>query len=157
MDSDRQFYVYLHKDPTTGEVVYVGKGKYGRAWDVTRCRTKNQDHQNWMKELCLRGFVPTDWVELLFKNLTENEAFQHEKEYLHRKGTLKFNKQSGQNQHQSKMTNEQARQAYVLASKGVKHKTIADLFNVSRSAISMLASGKQWKAVTFDLRGEVNV
>ena len=146
------FYVYLHTDPRTQEVVYVGKGKHGRAWDVTRCRTDNKEHQNWMLELSELGFIPTDWVSILYKNHTENGALQLEKEYLHLHGVLRFNRQSGERQHQAKMTDAQALEAYAMVKAGAKQQEVADKFGVSRSAISMLASGKQWKAVTAGVR-----
>lgn len=114
------FYVYLHTDPRTQEVVYVGKGKHGRAWDVTRCRTDNKEHQNWMLELSELGFIPTDWVSILYKNHTENGALQLEKEYLHLHGVLRFNRQSGERQHQAKMTDAQALEAYVMVKAGAK-------------------------------------
>lgn len=146
------FYVYLHVDPRTEEVVYVGKGKHGRAWDVTRCRGQHKEHQDWMLELTSLGFIPADWVKILYKNHTEQYAYTLEKEYLHINGVLRFNRQSGERQHQSKMTDEQALEAYRLVKSGRKHKDVAEKFGVSRSAISMLASGKQWKAVTAGVR-----
>lgn len=146
------FYVYIHRDPLTREVVYIGKGKYGRAWDVTRCRGQNKGHQLWMMELADLGYTPNDWVEILCKNLTEKEAFQKEAELL--RGALYQFNNSGEKQHQAKMTNEQALEAFRLAKGGMMHKDIAIKFNVSRSAISMLASGKQWKSVTAKERNE---
>jgi predicted DNA-binding protein (UPF0251 family) len=152
-----EFYVYLHVDPRNNETVYVGKGHYGRAWDVTRCRSQHHQHQAWMKELSSLGYLPTDWVQILHKNLTEQEAFSLEKEYLHKHGVLKFCRQSGERQHQSKLTDAQALEAYRLVTSGkFTHKEIANQYGVSRSAISMLASGKQWKAVTAGVRYEDN-
>ena len=148
-----EHYVYLHHDPTTGQIVYVGKGIYGRAWDVTRSRAYNKEHREWMKGLSKLGFTPNQWVTIHKKNLTEEEAFKIEKEYLHNNGTLTFNMQCGEKQYQAKMTNKQAREAFKMAKEGKKHKEIAELYGVSRTAISMLASGKQWRAVTADLRG----
>lgn len=150
------YYVYLHIEPDSDpqEVVYVGKGKYGRAWDVTRSRNHNLDHQEWMQELYDLGYLPTDWVLIINRNLTESEAFRIEKEYTYINGCPKFNRNAGENNHQSKMTNEQAREGYLLAKNGTKHQEIADMFGVCRSAISMIASGKQWKAATADLRRE---
>ena len=150
--AQNNFYVYIHVDPRTEEVVYVGKGKHGRAWDVTRCRGQHREHQLWMLELTSLGFLPTDWAKIIAKNLEESAAYTKEKEYLHNNGTLRFNRQSGERQHQAKMTNEQALEAYQLVKTGWKHKDVADKFGVSRAAISMLASGRQWKAITAGVR-----
>ena len=49
MDSNN-YCVYIHVDPRNGNLVYVGKGKYGRAWDVTRARAGHHEHSEWMKE-----------------------------------------------------------------------------------------------------------
>lgn len=153
---DNDYYTYLHIEPDSDplEVVYVGKGRYGRAWDVTRCRSRNSEHQSWMQELSKLGYIPTDWAVILEKNLTEDEAYRLEREYMHNNGAPRFNRNTGENNHQAKMTNEQAREAFRLAKEGVRHQTIADMFGVSRSAISMIASGKQWRSATADLRRE---
>lgn len=149
------FYVYLHTDPDTKEVVYVGKGRNGRAWDVTRSRNQHHKHQAWMKELCNKGYLPCDWVTILHRSLTEEQAFAMEKDYLHTNGVLKFCRQSGERQHQAKLTDAQAVEAYILVKqKGWSHKAVAEKYGVSRSAISMLVTGKQWKATTARLRNE---
>ena len=143
------YYVYHHVDPITSEIVYVGKGCHGRAWDVTRCRNTHKEHQDWMKELCVLGYIPTDWVKIEHKNLSENEALRLEKEYFHTKGQPIFNRQSGEKNHQSKITDEQAREIYLLTKqKTMLHREIADLYGISRTAVSMIASRKQWKAAT---------
>ena len=148
------YYVYKHIDPETNDVVYVGKGSGGRAWDVTRCRSQNKDHQEWMQSLCAKGYTPDEWVEICYKGLTEEEALRIEKDFLSKSLTA-FNRQGGENQHQSKMTNKEARWAYIQAVVDkVPHKEIANVLGVSRAAISMIASGKQWKAVTSDLRSK---
>lgn len=148
-----KFYVYLHVDPLYSQVVYVGKGVHGRAWDVTRCRGQHTEHQDWMKELCELGYVPSDWVKIIHKGLSEQDALALEKAWLHTNGCPVYNRQSGEKQHQSKLTNQQARDAFLLAKAGMLHREIAEEFGVSRSAISMLVAGKQWRAITADLRG----
>lgn len=149
------FYVYLHIDPETREVVYVGKGIGGRAWDVTRARGGHRAHQEWMQSLMSRGFIPTDWVFITARNLPEDMAFAVEKAYLHKNGVLRFNRQSGEQQHQAKLTNEQVVSIYTeLQDKQSKVKSIAERYKVSRAAIYMIKSGKQWKAVTAGLRNE---
>lgn len=142
-----EFYVYLHVDPRTNEVVYVGKGKYGRAWDVTRCRSLNKEHQEWMKELSSYGFVPSDWVIIYNKGMSEEAAFLLEKEYLHTNGVLKFNRQSGERQHQAKLTDEQAIEIFHLAwDKKESQASIAKRYGVCRTVVPVIKYKRQWKA-----------
>lgn len=152
MDKLRKYYVYKHFDPETEELVYIGKGCGGRAWDVTRAKKENREHQDWMQTLCSKGFTPEDWVEICYKGLTEQQALRKEKELLNSLVT-RFNRTTGEKQHQAKMTNDEARWAYLeVALRGRTHREVADTLGVSRSAISMLVSGRQWKAITADLR-----
>jgi hypothetical protein len=156
--SEDIFYVYQHHEPRVeqGECVYVGKGCHGRAWDVTRARRDNKHHQQWMLTLCSYGFIPTDWVSIISSGLSEKDALALEKQLIH---TLapKFNMQSGEKQHQAKLTNDDALQIYDLVkSKKHTHKDIADTFGVSRTCVSMIASRKQWKAVLNKFRKESN-
>lgn len=142
------FYVYDHIHPVTGEVVYIGKGCHGRAWDVTRCRGQHKAHQDWMKGLCAKGFTPADWVRILYQGLTEKQALDEE-HYLINEGCPVFNRQSGEKQHQAKLTNQQAIEIYELtkSKKPIYHKDIAAKYGVSRTCVSMISSVKQWKAV----------
>ena len=82
-------YVYMHVDPTTGEVVYVGLGVGSRAWDI-RTRDVNQNHYVWLQSQLETGFIPTDWVVVEFRNLSRLEAQERELELIHQLGP-KFN------------------------------------------------------------------
>lgn len=140
------FYVYIHFDPQTKEIVYVGKGKYGRAWDVTRARKESPEHQEWMMLQSELGYLPTDWVQIEGRNLTESEAFQLEKKTLHRNGVTRFNRQSGEKQHQAKLTDKQAIEIYHRVWKNKeKIRTLAKEFGVSPACIYMIRDKKQWK------------
>lgn len=66
------FYVYLHKKKTNGEVFYVGKGRGNRAW-VTSCRS-----DFWFKVYNKHGRD----VELVSENLDEIAALSLEKELI---------------------------------------------------------------------------
>jgi hypothetical protein len=143
--NDKIYYVYLHCDPVSNEIVYVGKGCYGRAWDVTRNRVGHPEHLAWLKQLSAKGYLPSDWVEIISKNLSEAEAFSLEKQTLHMVGTRRFNRQSGERNYQSKLTDKQACEIFI---RDEPHKKLAEEFGVSRSAISMIKSRKQWRAAT---------
>ncbi len=66
------FYVYLHRKKTTGEVFYVGKGKGRRAWQ----HSDRSDY--WKKVANKHGYL----VELFQNNIQEWYAFELEKELI---------------------------------------------------------------------------
>lgn len=144
----KYFYVYAHIEPGTETIVYVGKGCYGRAWDVTRNRNGHSAHLDWMKKRSNEGYLPTDWVRILYKHLSEEEAFRLEKQVLHTYGTTKFNRNSGERNHRALLTDDQAKEIYIRAHSGELHRALAEEFNCSRPAISMINTRKQWRAAT---------
>ncbi len=148
---DRSFYVYTHHDFNTQEIVYIGKGKHGRAWDVTRSRAANKEHQDWMIGMCKEGLVPSDWVEIICTGLTEKEAFEIETKMLHKHGVTRFNQQGGEKNHKAKLTNEQAKEIFVRCKAGENHTKLSIEYGVCRAAITMIATRRQWKTVTAGL------
>lgn len=62
------FYVYLHKKKTDGEVFYIGKGRGTRAWH------KHSRNKFWKSVVEKHGHI----VELVFEGLNEKDALQHE-------------------------------------------------------------------------------
>lgn len=67
-------YVYTHTNPNTGEIFYVGRGQKGRAWSCEGGKNRSVEHYTYMFNLMLDGFIPTDWVEIVGRNLTIDEA-----------------------------------------------------------------------------------
>jgi len=102
-----------------------------------------------MKQLCEEGYLPMDWVKIQVKNLTGEQAYMQEKEFLHSHGTTIFNRQSGERNYQAKLTDKEACEIYIKTKKNQKlHKELALEYGVSRTAISMISSRKQWRAAT---------
>lgn len=62
------FYVYAHKKATDNTVFYIGKGKLYRA------ASKSGRSKHWHNIVNKHGYK----IEILHKNLTENEAYQNE-------------------------------------------------------------------------------
>lgn len=81
VDSDgvrRGYYVYVHKDRTTGVVFYVGKGNGQRAWDAT------QRNDDWKEHV---ASLPSGWdVDIVQDDLSEIEAFEIEAELVEKYG-----------------------------------------------------------------------
>lgn len=74
----RGYYVYLHRDRSTGEVFYVGKGKGRRAW-----RTDPRNG-NWKEKV---SSLTSGWdVEIAKQDLSEIEAFAIEAELVEKFG-----------------------------------------------------------------------
>lgn len=63
------YYVYVHRRLSNGHPFYVGKGKDKRAWDL------QGRNSYWTRTKNKHGLL----VEIVFDNLSEDEAFQCEK------------------------------------------------------------------------------
>jgi hypothetical protein len=108
-----QFYTYFHTRNDTGAVFYVGKGKGRRAYDTTR-------NKYWRSiyEKCGRT------VNFSMTNLSETEAFEHEKYLIaHYKsmGVILANFTNGGEGVSGLVFTKEHRAAIALKSKGRKH------------------------------------
>ncbi len=150
MQINKRYYVYRHVDPLTNEIVYIGKGTGGRAWDTTRNKSNsNPEHLQWMLDLQDQGYTPQDWVQIILSGLEEKEAFTKEKEVNHLLGVPRFSRNMGEDNHLAKLTNDNVVDIFKqLQAKEKTHRELANQYGVSRTCISHIASRKQWKAVT---------
>lgn len=95
-------YVYLHRDPITNEVRYVGAGSKGRAWACgwsskggSRRGNRTKEHQAWLNFLFDAGYTMGDIVKILAQGLSTNDAHAIENEEILRyDATLLFNIQT---------------------------------------------------------------
>lgn len=69
----QDYYVYVHRKATTGEIFYVGKGKGGRAWDAKVGR-----NPHWHRTVAKHGLR----VELVQTGMQEWWAFELEQELI---------------------------------------------------------------------------
>lgn len=72
MKNQNNFYVYVHKRNDTNQIFYVGKGRWGRAYQ------KRYRNKEWNKIANSVGFTN----EFAQKNMSEEEAFKLEKELI---------------------------------------------------------------------------
>jgi hypothetical protein len=95
MTSNPTDYVYVHVHPQrTDEVVYVGRGSDGRAWSSAR---RSKAHLVWIREWQARGYSPDQYVRIVSRGLTPQQAVKLEERLLAfhwEKGDQLFNKQS---------------------------------------------------------------
>lgn len=78
--SENNAYVYGHYKATTGEPFYIGKGTGKRAW------SKNGRNEYWNRVVNKHGYI----VKILHENLSEEEAFNKEKELIKEIGLHKL-------------------------------------------------------------------
>lgn len=73
------YLVYLHRNPTTGTVFYVGEGRSGRPWEAS---SRSADHQRTLDGLFASGFNMSHVVEVFRSRLTKDEAVDIEAELI---------------------------------------------------------------------------
>lgn len=69
------YYVYKHVCPETGKLLYIGQGSKGRAWVYAQGTLRSKDHDKYLMSLTGKGFISLDWVQIIDKALTKEEAF----------------------------------------------------------------------------------
>ena len=70
MKTENKYYVYFHMKE--GQIVYIGKGSGGRAWNTART---NDYHSEWLEESILNN---TNFVHMAATRLGEKEAYDLE-------------------------------------------------------------------------------
>lgn len=84
----KTFCIYQHIHPESGQLVYVGIGRYpDRAYDI---RTRKFKHMLWCVRLLREGYEPADWVSIVQTDLTLREAERAEGHYI-KKEQPKYN------------------------------------------------------------------
>lgn len=124
-------YVYEHFDPKTGEIVYVGKGSGGRAWQCSPTDRGNGDHYKWLKSLLNAGYTPDDFVRVTHKNLSSDSAFLEES-LSYRKLKPRFNRPHGPT---LTLTPKQFKRAVSLRAKNMPYGKIAFIVGSSSMTI----------------------
>ena len=132
------YYVYLHVDPITDEIMYVGHGYKDRAW-ICGSTTRSQEHQDWYMNLVNDGYLPTDIVEIIHTGKTKPEACVLEQEYI-RKIKTPFNKPQGLSV--LKMDQELLAKAQELREEGKFYREIAEELNLSTMTIYRALNGR---------------
>lgn len=141
-----KYYVYLHVDPDSGKVVYVGKGTAGRAWSCGSSTAvpgkrgnRTKEHNEWISQLLARGFTPADFVKIHRQALSEREARHIEATLLENYSAhALFNRPCGLAN--LKITPEKARAGSEALAKGATWEEAATLVGVSKQTL--------WRALT---------
>jgi len=141
-------YVYLHKDPITQEIRYVGAGSKGRAWACgwsskggARRGNRTQNHQLWLNSLFDKGYTMGDIVVIVDQGLRKGEAHVIEKEEIlrHDKKFL-FNRELGKAL--LSLSSDQVSFAKKLRKNGLSYKKISKEVGSSTMTMYRLLNGR---------------
>lgn len=72
------YYIYMYYDPDTNIPFYIGKGRYNRYRDVGSRSYNKCLHRKIQKLRKIKKYKVADFTKILFENLTNEEAFEHE-------------------------------------------------------------------------------
>ena len=148
------YYLYAHKE--NDDIVYIGFGRLGRAWDA-RDRKKNKPHQDWMVSK-----IPFLDVEILDWDLSYDMADALEttliQEHIPKFNVHKSPNYRGNNHHSSNLKGSKHGRSildeddihfikYTLVPQGVLQKNIAELFDLHTSTVSQIIREKTWRHV----------
>lgn len=77
------FYVYEHINPKTREVVYVGHGVDGRAYEICKpCARRSYEHAEWAFNLLSQNYLPSDLVRIRAFGVSKKSAERIERDIL---------------------------------------------------------------------------
>lgn len=133
-----RYYVYQHVDPETKNVVYVGHGCSARAW-LSSEPFRSCLHSEYLGMLENTGYTADEWVKIIAKNITKEEACQLERDLI-KKMKPEYNKIQGASL--LKVTPEILKEAFELREQGWSYKKIADNFDLATMTIHRAMSGK---------------
>lgn len=144
-------YIYAHINPETGEVIYVGQGQKGRAWE---CKKRSEPHEKFLDNLAGMGFTPADWVVILDQDIDANAVGPRElfliktlKPLFNHQGVVPSTAQ-GEASTNSVLTTAQVREIRKSYSQGgVTMQTLGEAYGVARVTILKIIHRQMWKHV----------
>ncbi len=133
-----RYYVYLHRDPETFQIVYAGHGCGARAW-LSNEPFRSPLHAEYLGMLENAGYSPNEWVDIVKNRLTKEEACALERDYIK---TYKPEYNKIQGAALLKVTPEILEEAFNLREEGWSYKKIAENFDVATMTIHRAMNGK---------------
>ena len=140
MSSKQHHYVYIHSDPRTDEVLYVGHGFKGRAWvyGSPKSDSRSNEHLAHLEGMTESYLTPEDWVTVLYKGLTKVDACELERREIV-KLKPRYNKPQGLKL--LKMVDEKIQKARDLRYEGMSYKSVGEALGVSTMTIHRALNG----------------
>ena len=129
-------YVYVHVDPDTEDVVYIGVGKNSRAYASHNVRSP--EHLAWMNSLHNEG---VNFVEFIAIGLSSGEALNMEREMI-QDLCPRFNKglnpEYKKQREKEKYGEEVINSIKFFRSKGYSYKQVGELVNLGTMTVGRL-------------------
>jgi hypothetical protein len=134
----------MHIDPDTGEIMYVGSGTGGRAWQIgynKEGKFRSAAHRKWIDSHIEQGRTMGDLVKIIKTNLTLKEA--RELEYkLTKEIEPPFDRLVVPYQKKT-FTKEQAKMAYQMYTSGVGYTELARQLKMTQGKRNLSVLGKR--------------
>lgn len=125
MDSYQQYYVYSYRDEEEDEVVYIGHGCKGRAWNCSAMRGDSLERAEWKEIQLSKGLLPCDWVHIECRGLTKQEARDLERRLIKDIEPV-LNKHYNRNYNFSSVSQDEINRWIKLRNEGLSYKDIAE-------------------------------
>lgn len=128
------YYVYRHICPETQEVLYVGRGSGGRAWQCGSEKTvlRSKEHHAVLKQWLQKGYTPDMWVDIAYRGCSFEESVQLEMSLI-REQSPRFNKPMGEKL--LKFTPDVYDAASLLRTQGLSYKSIGESLGISTMVV----------------------
>ena len=124
MDAYQQYYVYSYRDDED-EVVYIGHGCKGRAWNFGYMKGDTLERQEWKEIQLSKGLLPCDWVHIERRGLTKQEARSLEQSLI-RDIEPVLNKHHNKTYNFSCVSQDEINRWVKLRNEGLSYKDIAE-------------------------------
>ena len=136
-------YVYTYSDG--GHIVYVGFGTKNRAWSARY--GENDKLQDWINKQWARGHLATDYVDIVARGLSEQQARKLEREMIYHH-LPEYNTNYGETHFRAKITEDQAREIYMARKDGKTYSVLAEKYGLDYSTVRAIGTGKNWRFAT---------
>lgn len=142
----KDYYVYIHFDPDTEEILYVGMGKGSRAYatkTVKVSRTyyghRSPEHSEHLDQLLAKGYLPHEWINFDQRGLDKEVAKRLEKQHIENLKP-KYNRKAGIKS--LKFNKDQIYELQKLRETGLSYKRVAEAMDCSTMAAHRILNNK---------------
>lgn len=136
------YYTYMHIEPDTMNIVYIGVGTKDRAYTTRSTQRSNKEHVQWLRQMETAGYTPDEYVIILDKYRDREQALTEERDLIE-EHQPRFNK-IGVTPHHWCMTfsPEEVKMIKDLRAEGISYAQIARELGRSATGVWRIANDK---------------